>query len=152
MKEIKYILRGVSIDQFATPFEPLSDVFDVNISIPIKTNYQEHAIAIGANVQFLEKGNVFLVAEAFCHYQVEPNCWEELSEADSRDVVLPKKFISRLAGISVSTLRGVLCAKTENTPFAKFFLPLIMIDSEQGEDVKIVKLDEQSTQVETKSI
>ena len=139
MKDIKYTLRGVSIDQFATPFEPASNDFVVNINIPIKTNYQEHAIAIGANVQFVEKGKVFMVAEAFCHYQVEPECWSELSEADSKDVVLPKGFINSLAGIAVSTVRGVLCAKTENTPFARFFVPLIMVDLNQGEDLRIAK-------------
>lgn len=139
MKDIKYSLRGVSIDQFATPFEPASNDFVVNINIPIKTNYQEHAIAIGANVQFVEKGKVFMVAEAFCHYQIEPGCWRELSEADSKDVVLPKGFINSLAGIAVSTVRGVLCAKTENTPFARFFVPLIMVDLNQGEDLRIAK-------------
>ena len=139
MKGIKYILRGVSIDQFATPFEPSSNEYVVNVKFPIKTNYQEHAIAIGANVQFLEKGKVFMVAEAFCHYQVEPGCWSELSEANSKDVILPKGFINTLAGIAVSTVRGVLCAKTENTPFSKFFVPLIMVNLNLVEDFKISK-------------
>lgn len=139
MKEIKYSLRGVSIEQFATPFIPSSDEYDVNVSIPIKSNYQEHAIAIGANVQFLAEGKVFIVAEAFCHYQIEPDCWKELSDSDSRDVILPKGFIGDLARIAVSTVRGVLCAKTENTPFSKYFLPLIMVNTKDGEDVKIVK-------------
>ncbi|MBR5678217.1 MAG: hypothetical protein IKX20_08765 [Paludibacteraceae bacterium] len=139
MKEIKYTLRGVSIEQFATPFVPSSEDFDVNVSIPIKANYQERAIAIGANVQFFAEGRVFLIAEAFCHYQIEPNCWNKLSEDDSKEVVLPKGFINNLAGIAVSTVRGVLCARTENTPFAKYFLPLIMLDPKQGEDVKIAK-------------
>ena len=139
MKEIKYSLRGVSVEQFATPFIPSSDDYDVNVSIPIKSNYQDHAIAIGANVQFLAEGKVFIVAEAFCHYQIEPDSWKELSDADSRDVILPKGFIGDLARIAVSTVRGVLCAKTENTPFSKYFLPLIMVNTKDGEDVKIVK-------------
>jgi len=139
MKDIKYNLRGVSIEQFATPFEPLSDEIEVKIGIPIKTNYQKHAIAVGANVQFLEKGKVFMVAEVFCHYLVESDCWKELSEVDSKDVVLPKEFINNLAGIAVSTVRGVLCAKTENTPFSKYYLPLIKVDINQGEDLKIAK-------------
>ena len=61
MKEIKYILRGVSVEQFATPSLPSLDDYDVNVSIPIKSNYQEHAIAIGANVQFLSEGKVFII-------------------------------------------------------------------------------------------
>lgn len=139
MKEIKYILRGVSVEQFATPFLPSLDDYDVNVSIPIKSNYQEHAIAIGANVQFLSEGKVFIIAEAFCHYQIEPESWKELSEGDLKDVVLPKGFIGDLARIAVSTVRGVLCAKTENTPFSKYYLPLIMFNPKEGEDVKISK-------------
>ena len=91
------------------------------------------------DTQFLEKGKVFMVAEAFCHYLVEPGCWSELSDARSKDVVLPKAFINSLAGISVSTVRGVLCAKTENTPFSKYFVPLFMVDLNQGEDLKFTK-------------
>lgn len=141
IKDIKYTLRGVSINQFATPFEPSSNDVEVNVNIPIKTNYQEGAVAIGANVQFLEKGKVFMVAEAFCHYLVDPGCWSELSDANSKDVILPKAFINSLAGIAVSTVRGVLCAKTENTPFAKYFVPLFMVDPNQGEDLKIAKTE-----------
>lgn len=139
MKGIQYTLRGVSIEQFATLFEPASDNTEVNVAIRIKTNYQEQAIAVGANVQFLEDGKAFLVAEVFCHYLIESNCWKELSEGDTKDVILPKEFVNSLAGIAVSTVRGVLCAKTENTPFSKFYLPLIMVNPKDGEDVKIVK-------------
>lgn len=139
MKGIQYTLRGVSIEQFATLFEPASDNTEVNVAIRIKTNYQEQAIAVGANVQFLEDGKAFLVAEVFCHYLIESNCWKELSGGDTKDVILPKEFVNSLAGIAVSTVRGVLCAKTENTPFSKFYLPLIMVNPKDGEDVKIVK-------------
>ena len=82
---------------------------------------------------------MFIVAEAFCHYLIEPDCWNELSGADSMDVILSKGLINNLASIAVSTVRGVLCAKTENTPFAKYFLPLIMINLNQGEDLRIAK-------------
>ena len=139
MKEIQYTMRGVSIEQFATPFEPVSDNYGVNVAIRLKTNYVEHTIAVGANVQFLEEGKAFIIAEAFCHYLIEPNCWKELSEDNSKDVVLPKGFVNSLAGISVSTVRGVLCARTENTPFSKYFLPLIMVNPKDGEDVWVVK-------------
>ncbi len=142
MKEdIQYILRGISIEQFATPFEPSSDDIIVNVNIPIRTNYLEHTLAVGANVQFLEDDKPFIVAEVFCHYMIEPNCWDLLSESDSKDVVLPKGFINNLAGIAVGAARGVLCAKMEKTPFAKFFLPLIMIDPKQGNDLIISRSD-----------
>ena len=140
-KEIKYMLRGVSIDQFAALFEPSTTAIEIDVNIPIKTNYHEHAIAVGANIQYSEKGKVFLTAEVFCHYLIEPNCWKELSESDSKDVVLPKEFINNLSGIAISTVRGVLCAKTENTPFSKYFLPLMTITPDQGKPLTIPKAD-----------
>ena len=66
MNKIQYTLRGVSIEQFATPFEPSSDNIQLSLNIPVRTNYQERSFAIGANIQFLEEDKPFLVAEVFC--------------------------------------------------------------------------------------
>ena len=139
MKDIKYTLRGVTIEQFAILFEPSSDGIEILLNIPIRLNYLEHTVAVGANAQFLEGDKVFMVAEVFCHYMIEPECWRELSESDSKDVTLPKAFINSLAGIAISSARGVLCAKTEKTPFAKYFLPLVVVDPAQIRDVIIPK-------------
>lgn len=140
-KEIQYALTGVSIEQFATPFEPSSDQIDLQLNIPIKTNYAEHALAIGANVQFMEGEKAFMIAEVFCHYLIEPETWKELSEDDSKDVVLPKDFVRNLVAIAVSSTRGVICAKTEKTPFAKYFLPLVFLNPRQGNDLTIPKAE-----------
>lgn len=105
MKEIKYALRGVTIDQFATVFEPASDNVEINISIPIKTNYGGRALAVGANIQFTEAGRPFMVAEAFCHYEIEEACWNDLSDGGKTSVALPKQFMDALARIAIGTLR-----------------------------------------------
>lgn len=134
MRDIRYALRGVTVEQFATIFEPASDRIKLNLTIPIKTNYDERTLAVGANIQFTEDGKVFLVAEAFCHYEIENSCWDELSDGGSKDVLLPKEFMDSLARIAISTLRGVICVKTENTAFAKYFVPIIEVGpSKKGE-------------------
>ena len=137
METIQYALRGVSIDQFATPFEPTSDNIQLNLNIPIRTNYQEHAIAVGANIQFLESDKPFIIAEVMCHFIIEDSCWNALTENGKKDAVLPKGLVNNLARIAISTSRGALCAKTEKTPFARFFLAIIEMQEGQGEDVVI---------------
>ena len=137
MNKIQYTLRGVSIEQFATPFEPSSDNIQLNLNIPVRTNYQERSFAIGANIQFLEEDKPFLVAEVFCHYLIEESCWIALTDNYSKDAVLPKDFVRNLVRIAISTSRGVLCAKTEKTPFAKYLLPVIEMQEDQGEDIII---------------
>lgn len=137
MEPIKYALRGTSIEQFATLFMPQSDEIELGISVPIKTNYDEHTFAVGANIRFVEKGNPFLVVEVFCHYVIEGQTWEGLSDSSKRDVVLPRELVDALARVAVSTARGVICARTENTPFSKFFLPIVEVGNPQGEDLII---------------
>ena len=142
METIQYALRGVSIDQFATPYEPTSDNIQLNLNIPIRTNYQEHSIAVGANIQFLESDKPFIIAEVMCHFIIEESCWNTLTENETKDAVLSKELVNNLARIAISTSRGALCAKTEKTPFARFFLPIIEMQEGQGEDV-IIPIHEQ---------
>lgn len=137
MDKIKYTLRGVSIEQFATLFEPPGDSVQLKLNVPIKTNYQERTIAVGANIQFQEEGKPFLVAEVLCHYIIEESCWIALTDNYSKDATLPKDFVENLVRIAISTSRGALCAKTENTPFAKYFLPIIEMQGFNGGDVVI---------------
>lgn len=142
METIQYALRGVSIDQFATPFEPTSDNIQLNLNIPIRTNYQEHTIAVGANIQFLESDKPFIIAEVMCHFIIEESCWNVLTENGTKDAVLPKGLVNNLARIAISTSRGALCAKTEKTPFSRFLLPIIEMQEGQGEDI-IIPIPEQ---------
>ena len=137
MEAIKYTLRGVSIEQFATVFEPTGDNIQLNLNIPIRTNYEERTIAVGANIQFLDRDKLFLVAEVLCHFIIEEDSWNRITDNKTKDAVLPIGMVSNLARIAISTSRGALCAKTENTPYSKFFLPLIEMPEEQGEDLII---------------
>lgn len=137
MEQTKYLLKGVSIEQFATPFEPRTENFALNLNVPIKTNYAGRAFAVGANIQFLENDKPFIIAEVFCHYEIDEESWKGLSGDNTKDVVLPKEFVRKLVAVAISTTRGVLCARTEKTSFSKYFVPLINIDPQDGEDLII---------------
>ena len=137
MEAIKYALRGVSIEQFATVSEPTTDNIQLNLNIPIRTNYEERTIAVGANIQFLEQDRPFLIAEVLCHFIIDEDCWNRITDNNTKDAILPKDMVNNLARIAISTSRGALCAKTENTQYSKFFLPIIDMPDEQGEDLVI---------------
>lgn len=141
MKDIKYALRGVTLNQFAKLFEPSSDNIEISISIPVEANYANRTFAVGTNIKFLENDKPFLVAELFCHYEIEQECWNELSAKCTKGVSIPKDLMNTLARISISTIRGAICAKTENTPYAKYYLPIIEFNGvKDGEDFIITKI------------
>ena len=90
MEAIKYALRGVSIEQFATVFEPTSDNIQLNLNIPIRTNYDERTIAVGANIQFLEQDRPFLIAEILCHFIIDEDSWNQITSTRQRMLFFPK--------------------------------------------------------------
>ena len=137
METINYALTGVSIEQFATLFEPSSANIQVNLNIPIRSNYGEHTIAVGANIQFSAEDKPFLIAEVLCHFIIEDESWDILTENKTLDAVLQRWLVKNLVSIAINTSRGALCAKTENTPFSKYVLPILELQDDQGEDVII---------------
>ncbi|MDE6793941.1 MAG: hypothetical protein K2J63_01390 [Muribaculaceae bacterium] len=140
MEDIKFSLRGVTVEQFATVFEPENDKIELNLSIPVKTNYDNRSLAVGANIRYINDRKPFMIVEAFCHYEIEEECWSDISEGCTKDVVLPKELMDTFVRIAVGAIRGIICVKTENTPFAKYYLPLIEISPSQEEgDFVIIK-------------
>ena len=136
---IKYRLIRVSIEQFATLFVPESEHVALDITVPVKSNYDNRQFALGVNIKFNENGRTFMIAEVFCHYEISKASWDELSEHATKAVIFPKEFTEGLVRIAVGTARGVICAKTENTPYSKYFLPIIEIKWDDSETVTIAK-------------
>jgi hypothetical protein len=55
---------------------------------------------------------------------------------DGSKIVIPRNTALHLAAITYSTTRGVLHAKTENTPANQLFLPLTNLENIITEDVR----------------
>ncbi|GGD48364.1 hypothetical protein GCM10011514_10520 [Emticicia aquatilis] len=65
----------------------------------------------------------FLIIAVACHFFIVSEDWAKLQVPDSERIVLPKDLGVHLAMLTVGTLRGVLHAKTENTPFSQYIFP-----------------------------
>ena len=58
-----------------------------------------------------------------------------------KKLTVPKKLLQPITMLTVGTSRGILHAKTENTPFNQFHIPLINIEELIKED-KVLELNE----------
>lgn len=139
MAQERFQLAGVTIEQFAKISEPKGTEFAVDVSVPVKTNYKDGKIAVGLNVQFFEDEKIILQLEVFCHYVFEPGCWSELTSNHTENAVIKKELMANFFSIAVGTTRGVLAAKTENTPYSVCVLPLMNSDPKQGPDFVVEK-------------
>ena len=124
---LKYALTGITTERFGALHEPKTRDVLLNVSVGIKTSYNDRRLGLALLVKFEEKRTVFMEIETTCHFQIEDHDWNELSNGMQRNVELPKEFVQHLLSICVGVTRGVLHSKTENTPYNKYFLPLIDI-------------------------
>lgn len=123
-------------------FEPTDlNKISFDVSLTIKSNYDNHAIAFDLTIRFVEEQKPFLILENTCHFIIHKDDWEKLSSEDAaNEVKLSKKIVANLFSITIGTTRGILYAKTEHTPYNQFMLPLLNAAEMINEPVIIKKI------------
>lgn len=135
---IRFTLVGITTEQFAKIFIPEENRnLELNISVSVNSNYNEGAIAITPTINFKESENPFLLLECTCHFKIEPSDWDLLTNSSKTNATIPKDTIRHMVALSLSTARGILHGKTENSDYNKFYLPLIDSTSFDGGDIVI---------------
>lgn len=122
---VRFAYTGVEIKQFAMLDLVNDNSGAINMSASANVNYDDRAIGIGLNLQFISSDKPFLVIDTLSHFVIEEQCWNELSNNKTEDVILPKRFLEHLNALAIGTTRGVLIGKTDGTEYSKYFLPLV---------------------------
>jgi len=140
--EVKFgfSLTRISTEQFATFEENLKENVEVkqSITVGIGHDFKNKQIGIFTKASF-EQDSPFLVIEAGCHYRIKDETWENL-KTDAGTYIVSKKNIQQLVLLSLVTMRGILHAKTENTPLNKYFIISFNISDLIKEDY-IIEVD-----------
>lgn len=137
--EVKFgfSLTKISTEQFATFEENLkeNDEIKQTISVGIGHDFKNKQIGIYTKASF-EQDSPFLVIEASCRYRINDETWESL-KTDMNTYIVSKKNVQQLILLSLVTMRGILHAKTENTPLNKYFIKSFSISDLIQEDYLI---------------
>jgi len=136
--QVRFALRAITVEQFAMLFEPTNrDKISFDISLTVKSNYDDRAVALNLTLRFTEEDQPFLQIEDTCHFLIHEEDWAKLSNGNTADVTLSKSVMSNLFSIAIGTTRGILHAKTEQTAYNRYFLPLLDATKMIGETVTI---------------
>lgn len=124
---ISFAYSGLKTTQFAMIKEVIGKAIALNISTNVSGDYNNSTITIGLRVEFASDESSILIIETESNFSIKDDNWCSLSNNCSENVIFPKDFIEHLVAVSLSSTRGVLCAKTEGTKFDKYFLPLFNV-------------------------
>jgi hypothetical protein len=136
--KFSFSLSNIETVQFATFEENLHDNNPVQqtVSLDIGYNIQFQSLIILTKVSFEQNSLPFLVLESSCEYKISDVTWISLKREDG-SYIIKRKNILQLILVSMLTMRGILHAKTENTPLNKYFLQSFNMTALHNEDYVI---------------
>lgn len=136
---IFYKFQQLDLTQFAM-FEDNFDCkkdTDININCQFQFSYDRNASIVCCTISTVFKCNESMIIKA------ELNSFFELKEDTANkfikenSIVLPKGILINFASLGYGSLRGVIYAKTINTPLSRILLPPAHINDIIKEDLVI---------------
>lgn len=132
------LLKG-EIEKFViTSYNIPEDISKVIVEsrFSIKVNVEEKIIALthifGYTNNHEEK---LLKIESTLYHEVTESTWENFIQ--DKKVIIPKGIIQHFGILSIGATRGMLIAKTADTPFSKLIVPPVNIGRILNENVEI---------------
>ena len=138
LSQLSFQLNKIVTKQFATIGNSIPESKEVGIETNVQfgADNETKMISIFTMFKFESSSEPFIVLETGCYFRLENASWTNIYMIDTKEIIVPKDFLSHLVMISIGTARGILHAKTEGTPFNIFFLPTIDVSKLVTEDVK----------------
>lgn len=121
---IGYKFVELDLKQFAT-FEENYNSSDQDVKIMCKFtfayNFVQNIICCSNSIIISKDGDHLIKADLDAYFAVEPSSLASLTE--DNEIVLPVGLQAQLASLTYGTMRGIIFAKTLNTPLNKIILP-----------------------------
>jgi len=126
-KKIGFRLIKIVTEQFAVIEQEINEQeITLQAAIDFGIDAQNKDMGCFCRFKFNTGDKTFIVIDLKCEFKVRKQEWETFVSENS--IMFPAGFLRHLATITVGTTRGVLHAKTENTPYNKYFLPTINVN------------------------
>lgn len=136
--QIEFNYSHIKLDQFAT-FNGTSNqrplVFQTSGGIQTGFNYEAKTIVITVSTDVKVENQIIMKIKVSSFFEISPDSWESLKQDGF--VVIPKDFLFHIGGLAVSTVRGILFAKTEGTDLNSYIMPIIYMDQVIHSDLRI---------------
>lgn len=142
IKPISFDLIKIDTIQFAV----ISDSFREDCEIKLFPEFKVGAddklrtVTTGFEAKFTCEGNVFIILEISCNFQLEEKSFQQLFVEKER-LSLPRDFITHLMMLTIGITRGVLYEKLKATEFKDFYLPSINLKDLIKEDFLMGRIE-----------
>lgn len=137
-KLVPFQIKAIATREFATIKSAHKEGEEVGISTGFNFGVDNgnHAIAVLFDLAFECKEIPFVILKIRMEFDVMAEAFEKFKNEKSGIITVPKNFLTHLAAMTVSTARGILHAKLDDTDFDFLLLPALNVSEILKEDMK----------------
>lgn len=127
MNKPSFQISEIAVEQFATFTIPETDSKRVKIDLNLDLTLNDEKRVINCSVKIVLRllEEIIITLQVKCAYSIDQEKWEEWIDLGSGKSDIPIDFVNQIADLTVATARGILYAKTENTKYNTFFIPIL---------------------------
>lgn len=138
MTGIKYNFKNIEEKQFACFPDNFKEETDTNgnAKLVFSPNIERSEVKCRCKVELKQEDTLLLVTEIECTFALSKDSWEDIGNNQFK---LPVDFMRHLVSLVIGTERGIIFAKTDNTPLRKIILPSMNLKSIVKDDLIVVR-------------
>ncbi|NTV92599.1 MAG: hypothetical protein HGA72_04805 [Chlorobiaceae bacterium] len=107
----------------------------INIGLNFGINSEKQSLKTLFKASFHQNDQEFLIIETGCAFALDQNSWKMLANDEIKKFILPRTLAAHFALLTAGTARGILHAKTENSPLNRFIIPANNLDGLIEKDI-----------------
>lgn len=138
-EQIIFRLSKISTDQCALNND--AEIDDENMQLEnylnFGANYENFHIRCITEFTFKSPVITFIKLNVTCHYAIHETDWIKFIDQEKNKFVIPLGFSRYIAESTISTARGILHAKTENSMLNQYFIPAMDMETLISEEWSI---------------
>lgn len=140
MENLYYRFKNISVEQFATLSEELSNSLPLDFETQLSFQfYQEEKVIVSRSIVSLIQGNELKLKSVFdCSFEIKEESLIQITQEDG-SVIFPRSVLIQLASLNYGTLRGIIVERTKGTCFSSVFLPPLFVGEIIKEDLVVKK-------------
>ena len=138
---ISYRFSKITTQQFAIIEDVYNSEDEVNVKWNLGFNCLDGTFIVNGTTRFeflTNQNTPFIIVEVKCDFDIitpDPDMVK-----NNTIVKLPKVFGINLLSIMIGVTRGIMHAKTENTIFNKYIVPLIKLEEFVTDDISLIEM------------
>lgn len=137
--QIRFEIVDIATTEFAVIEENIDQSEDQEMKIIFLFDglVEVSVIVIHVKCEFFINGSPAIIIAASFSYEIHPKDWKLVYDKKNSKITLPLEVALPMLSMSVGAIRGVLHAKTENTPAHSTIMPSVNLKDIIKEEIII---------------